>query len=221
MVSEQTKVLQTQARRLKETNERIIDVMSTIVEFRNMESGLHIKRIKGFTKVLAKAVAKYYPEYNLTEEQINIIAEASAMHDIGKIVIPDSILLKPAKLTEDEYETMKSHTTKGCEIITSVAAMQDEEYMKYGYDICRYHHERYDGKGYPDGLKGDEIPIAAQIVSIADVYEALINERVYKSAYSKTTAYIMIQEGECGVFSPKMLECLKIVRTDFEALAEA
>ncbi|MDD2972702.1 MAG: response regulator [Lachnospiraceae bacterium] len=221
MVSEQTRVLQSQSKKLKEMNSKIIDIMSTIVEFRNMESGKHIKRIKGFTNILAKVVAQYYPEYGLTEEQINIITEVSAMHDIGKIVIPDSVLLKPAKWTEDEFELMESHTTKGCEIIAAVAEMQDAQYQKYGYEICRYHHERFDGNGYPDGLKGDEIPVSAQIVSIADAYEALIHERRYKSAYSKSKAFIMIQEGERGIFSPKMLEALKIARDDFECLADA
>ena len=221
MVSEQTKVLQTQAKKLRETNSRIIDTMSTIVEFRNMESTFHIKRMKGFTQILAKTVKKYYPEYKLTDDQVNIITEASAMHDIGKILIPDNILLKPARLTGDEFEMMKSHTTKGCDLINAVAEMQDEEYQKYGYEICRYHHERYDGNGYPDGLKGDEIPISAQIVSIADVYDALIHERSYKAAVSKSKAYHMIQEGECGVFSPKILEAFKMARDQFEELAEA
>lgn len=220
MVSEQTRVLQSQAKKLKETNSRIIDTMSTIVEYRNMESGMHVKRIKAFTKALAEVVAKYFPEYGLTNEQIGIITEASAMHDIGKIVIPDNILLKPGRLTEEEFELMKSHTTKGCEVITTLAEMQDEAYQKYGYEICRYHHERYDGNGYPDGLKGEEIPISAQMVSIVDVYEALIHERAYKSAYSKSKAFIMIQDGECGMFSPKMLEALKIAREEFEAIAD-
>lgn len=219
MVADQTEKLQAQAQKLKDTNIRIIDTMSTIVEFRNLESGEHIKRIKGFTKVLTECVEKYYPIYGLTQDKINVITEASAMHDVGKIAIEDCILLKPGKLTKDEFEVMKSHTTKGCEIISAVAEFQDEEYMQYAYEICRHHHERYDGHGYPDGLKGENIPIAAQIVSVADVYDALVSERVYKSAYTPSQAFTMIQQGECGIFSPRILECLKYVRGDFELMA--
>lgn len=220
MVSEQTKVLQSQAKKLKETNARIIDSISTIVESRNMEATCHIKRIKGFTNSLAKKVQKYNPEYGLTDEQISIITEASALHDIGKILIPDSIILKPARLVGDEYELMKSHTTKGCELINSMVEMQDEMYRKCCYEICRYHHEQYDGKGYPDGLKGEEIPISAQIVSVADAYETLIHDRSYKAAVSKSKAFHIIQAGEYGVFSPKILEAFKMAREEFEELAD-
>ncbi|MEG1847895.1 MAG: response regulator [Lachnospiraceae bacterium] len=220
MVREQTKVLQAQSKQLRETNTRIIDTMSTIVEFRNMESGEHIKRIKGLTKILAACVSKTYPQYKLTEEKVSVISEASAMHDIGKIVIPDQILLKPAKLTTDEFEIMKSHTTKGCEIIKAILKIQNKRYMDYSYAICRYHHERYDGQGYPDKLSGDEIPIAAQIVSVADVYDALVSKRVYKQAYDKEKAYQMILNGECGIFSPQMLHCLELVKDRFEILAD-
>lgn len=114
---------------------------------------------------------------------------------------------------------MKSHTTRGCEILSNIKDAWDEEYGRVSYEICRYHHERYDGKGYPDGLKGENIPISAQIVSIADVYDALVNERVYKSAYSKEKAFQMIVTGECGVFSPKLLDCFWNARKEFEALA--
>lgn len=220
MVSEQTKVLQSQAKRLRETNSKIVGIVSTIVEFRNMESTFHVKRIKGYTRILAGTVQKYYPDYGLTDEKIKIIAEASALHDIGKLIIPDSILLKPTRLVGDEFEVMKSHTTKGCELINSITEMEDEEYQKYGYEICRYHHERYDGNGYPDGLKGEEIPISAQLVSIADVYDALIHDRIYNTAVTKAKAFHMIQTGECGVFSPRILEAFKIARNEFEELAD-
>lgn len=220
MVTSQTKVLKEQAEQLKETNARIIDTMSTIVEFRNLESGEHIKRIKVLTNILAKCVADIHKEYELDAEKIDIITEASAMHDIGKIVIPDHILLKPAKLTTDEFEVMKTHTTKGCEIISSISKQQDERYLQYSYEICRYHHERYDGLGYPDGLKGQDIPIAAQIVSIADVYDALVSKRVYKKAFSKKNAYDMIQEGKCGIFSPEMLICFEKARAQYEGLPD-
>lgn len=215
----QYKLLQMQAGKLKESNEKIIDILGTVVEYRNLESGEHIRRVKGFTRILANQLMKDYPEYGLTEHQIEVIVTASSMHDIGKITIPDSILLKPARLTKDEFEYMKSHTTRGCDIINQIKDIWDEEYRKVSYDICRHHHERYDGKGYPDGIKGDDIPISAQIVSVADVYDALVCERVYKEAYSPEVAFHMIITGECGVFSPKLLECFRKARGDFEQLA--
>ncbi len=216
----QNEILQKQAEQLKENNFRIIETMSSIVEFRNLESGEHIKRIKSFTRVMAEYIGKFYPEYNLTKEKIDIITSASALHDIGKIAIPDSILLKPARLTDDEFDVMKSHTTRGCEIIDVISELQDEEHYKASYNICRHHHERYDGRGYPDKLKGDDIPIEAQIVSIADVYDALVSERVYKRAYTKDEAYEMILRDECGVFDPKLIEGLKYVREQYEELAD-
>ena len=137
------------------------------------------------------------------------------LHDIGKIGIPDSILLKPGKLTEEEFETMKTHTTIGCDMLKKFKKEEDNEFYRYCYDICRYHHERWDGNGYPDHLAGDEIPIWAQVVSIVDVYDALISERVYKAAFPHTVAYEMIQNGECGQFSPDILECFELANEDF------
>lgn len=181
-----------------------------------MESGDHINRIKGFTKILLKYVNEMYEDVDYSPETMEVISSAAAMHDVGKIAIPDSILLKPGKLTPEEFNEMKQHTVKGCEILDSMATLQDENYSKYSYEICRYHHERYDGKGYPDGLKGDEIPLAAQIVSVADVYDALISKRVYKDAYSVEEAYQMILNGECGVFSPKLMECFTRAQKEME-----
>lgn len=214
----QNKLLQIQTTRLKETNENIIEILGTVVEHRNLESGEHVKRVKGFTKILGQRLMQDYPEYGLTEHKLDVIVMASSLHDVGKIAIPDSILLKPARLTPDEFEYMKSHTTRGCDILNNIEGIWDEEYRKASYDICRHHHERFDGKGYPDGLKGDEIPISAQIVSIADVYDALVCERVYKEAYSPDQAFLMITTGECGVFSPKLLECFRKVKEEFEKL---
>lgn len=218
-LKKQYKLLVMQADKLKETNTKIIDILGTVVEYRNVESGQHIKRVKGFTRILAEQAMADYPEYGLTKEKIEIIVSASALHDIGKIAIPDSILLKPARLTEDEYEYMKSHTTRGCEILNSIRDVWSEAYGQISYEICRHHHERYSGNGYPDGLAGEDIPISAQIVGIADVYDALVSERVYKSAYSMEEAFHMIVAGECGVFSPKLLECFRRVKKKFEALA--
>jgi putative two-component system response regulator len=216
----QYKMLQKQAGELQKKNENIIDILGTVVECRDMESGEHIQRVKGYTEILANEMMKDYPEYGLTPKKIEVIVSASALHDIGKIAIPDSILLKPGKLTKEEYEYMKSHTTRGCLILKNIRGAWDDEYGKCSYEICRHHHERYDGKGYPDGLSGDEIPISAQLVSVADVYDALVNERVYKDAYSKEQAFQMIIQGECGVFSPKLLEAFRRAREEFEALTD-
>lgn len=215
-LQEQNKLLKVQADRLKENNTRILDALGTIVESRNLESGEHIKRVKDFTRILAEELMKEYPEYNLTQEKVDVIVSASSMHDIGKIAIPDNILLKPARLTQEEFECMKTHTTRGCDILKSIKGAWDDNYGEACYEICRHHHERYDGRGYPDGLAGEEIPISAQIVSVADVYDALVSERVYKSAYSKEEAFHMILRGECGVFSPKLLNCFKNARKQME-----
>ncbi|HBA70393.1 MAG TPA: two-component system response regulator [Lachnospiraceae bacterium] len=217
---EQYKVLEMQAERLRQSNNNIIDVLGTVVEHRNLESGEHVKRVKGYTRIMAEEIRKAYPEYGLTKEKIEVIVSASALHDLGKIAIPDSILLKPGKFTKEEFDCMKAHTLRGCEILSSIEGVWDEEYGKIGYEICRYHHERYDGKGYPDGLKEDEIPISAQLVSVADVYDALVNERVYKDAIPKDKAFQMIIDGECGTFSPKLMECFRRARDKFENLAD-
>lgn len=220
LVEEQTEQIKDQAKRLKENSNFVIDTLSTVVEFRNLESGQHIMRIRGFTRVLTECLADKFKEYGITPDKVEIISTAAAMHDVGKIAIPDTILTKPGKLTEEEFEIMKSHTTKGCEIIETVAKIQDEEYLKYCYDIARYHHERYDGRGYPDGLAGEDIPIHSQIVALADVYDALVSERVYKRAFTKDEAYGMIRDGECGEFSPKIMKCFEIARYKFEELAD-
>ena len=154
----------------------------------------------------------------MTPEKMEKIANAAAIHDIGKIAIPDVILLKPARFTNDEFEIMKTHTTVGEEIINSLSFIEDSEFFAYCHDICTYHHERFDGNGYPEGLRGDEIPIAAQIVSVADAYDALVSERVYKCAYTKDEAFNKIMNGECGVFSPKILKCFKVARVEFEKI---
>lgn len=140
------------------------------------------------------------------------------LHDIGKIAISDTILLKPGKLTQKEFDCMKSHTISGCEILENLKDAWSKEYSRISMEICRYHHERYDGKGYPDGLKGEEIPISAQIVAVADVYDALVHERVYKAAIPKDESYEMIMNGECGAFSPEMLQCLTNCRKKMEEL---
>lgn len=211
-------LLEHQTQKLMETNDFIVDALSTVIEYRSLESGHHIRRIRTFTKVLAEQVMREYPEYQLTPKMIEIISSAAVMHDIGKIAIPDSILLKPGKLTPVEFDIMKTHALKGCDILNAFQCIDDKEYLRYCYHICRHHHERWDGKGYPDGLEGDAIPIAAQIVSIADVYDALTNERVYKSAYTHEKAVNMIKTGQCGLFSPKLLVCFEHISDQFEQI---
>lgn len=212
----QYNILQEQAKNLKQSNQNIIDILGTVVECRNLESGVHINHIKEYTRILAEQLRLDYPEYGLTENKIEVIVNASALHDIGKIAIPDDILLKPGKLTPEEFDYMKSHTTRGCEILQNIKGIWGQDYDKHCYEICRHHHERYDGKGYPDGLVGDDIPISAQLVSLADVYDALVAERCYKEAFSKEQAYAMVLQGECGVFSPKILEAFIKTRDKIE-----
>ncbi len=219
-VRQQTQAITRYAQKLKKRNGDIIDILGSVVESRDLESGEHIFRVKGYTKILATEMMKRYKEYGLTPEKIQVITSASALHDIGKIAIPDNILLKPGRLTAEEFAIMKQHSSKGYELIQKVKTVWDKEYAEVSSEIARYHHERYDGRGYPDGLKEDEIPIAAQIVSLADVYDALVNERCYKKAYSKDEAFRMIQEGQCGIFSPKLLDCFARVRTKFEKMAD-
>lgn len=216
VVNKQYSLLLQQAEKVQKSNSNIIDILGMVVEGRNADDGEHIKMVKCYTEILAKRVSKDYPEYHLNDHAVKVISSASALHDIGKIAIPDSILLKPGKLTSQEYEYMKSHTLRGGEILNSIKDVWDEEYAKIAYEICRFHHERYDGRGYPDGLNGDDIPICAQIVSLADAYDVLVSERVYKAAYSKEDAFQMIVTGECGMFSPKLLECFRNVRQEFE-----
>lgn len=217
LIAQQEKLNKANAE-LQDNNNRIIEVLCTIVEFRNMESGQHLQRIKGIVKIIATTLMHSFPQYGLNDHLIEVITNASAMHDVGKITIPDSILMKPGRLTADEFEVMKSHTTRGGEIVKMLKDLQDEEYLKISFDIARHHHERYDGNGYPDRLKGDEISIAAQLTSIADVYDALCSDRVYKSAYSPEKAHEMILAGECGVFNPDLLTSFELSRPELEAL---
>lgn len=193
----------------KEKNNRMMTgILSQIVEFRNGESGLHVLHINILTQLLLEKLMRKSENYDLSWSQQHIIATASALHDIGKIGIDEKILNKPGKLTKEEFEAMKQHTIIGARMLDRLEMYHDEEMMKYAYEICRWHHERYDGKGYPDGLKGEEIPISAQVVSLADVYDALVSDRVYKKAYSHEKAMEMILNGECGIFNPLLLECL-------------
>lgn len=193
----------------KEKNNRMmVGILSQIVEFRNGESGSHTLNINVLTGMLLESLVQRTDKYNITWSERLLISTASALHDIGKIGIDDKILNKPGRLTDEEFRIMQNHTIIGASIIENMEGYQDEELMKVAYQICRWHHERYDGKGYPDGLKGDDIPISAQVVSLADVYDALVSERVYKKAYTHEKAIEMILNGECGTFNPILLDCL-------------
>ena len=192
----------------EKSNSTMINILSHIVEFRNGESGMHVLHIQTATDILLHTLVQKTDKYHLTAADISLISTASALHDIGKINIPESILNKPGKLTKEEFEIMKTHTTIGAEILDKLPFQQESLLVKTAYAICRWHHERWDGRGYPDGLKGEDIPIAAQVVALADVYDALTSERCYKKAFDHDTAMQMILNGECGAFNPLLLDCL-------------
>lgn len=193
----------------EKSNNLMINILSHIVEFRNGESGMHVLHIHTITEILLKRLVRMCEDINLSYKDIALISTASALHDIGKIAIPAEILNKPGRLTDEEFEIMKTHSQVGADMLAELPFKDEEPLVKVAYEICRWHHERYDGRGYPDGLKGDEIPISAQIVSVADVYDALTSERVYKKAFSHEKAMQMIIDGECGTFNPLILDCLK------------
>lgn len=196
----------------EKNNQMMVEVLSQIMEFRNGESGLHVVHINTLTRLLLERLVENTDAYNLTPDDCYLISTASAFHDIGKVGIDESILNKPGKLTEEEFETMKKHTLIGASMLDKLEHYKDEKMIKIAYQICRWHHERYDGKGYPDGLTGEQIPIAAQVVSVADVYDALVSKRVYKDAYSHEQAMKMILNGECGAFNPLLMEVLVEIR---------
>ncbi len=192
------------AKVIDELQRGTLETLAAAIEFRDVDSGQHVSRIYGMTKyILLNTVFGK----GLTEDTIESMARASIMHDVGKIAISDVILNKPGKLTKEEFEMMKQHTIKGADLMEKIAGIQSHDSYDYAVDIARHHHERWDGRGYPDGLKGDEISVAAQVASIVDVYDALVSPRVYKAPYSHDEAVNMIKNGECGAFSPKLLEC--------------
>lgn len=213
------KMVDDQSRTIHNNNQAMVDTLSALIEYRSAESGNHVLRIRRFTQLLLQEVARCCPEYELDENIIDRISSAASLHDIGKISIPDVILNKPGPLTPEEFEIMKTHTTVGGQLTEQIGEIGDPMYLRYIYNICLYHHERWDGSGYPTGLKEDDIPICAQVVGLVDVYDALTTPRVYKPALSHAKATNMILNGECGAFSPKLLECFKRVRKDFAELS--
>ena len=206
--------IKAQEKEIRENNDVMLETLSSLVEFRSVETGEHTQRIKYFTKIILEYIQEYFPDYGLTSYQVDQYVHASVLHDIVKIGISDTILLKPGRLTDEEFEIMKKHTIIGCEVLEKSFRRKDSDFYRYGYDICRHHHERWDGNGYPDHLKGNEISIGVQAVSVADVYDALVSPRVYKKPFTKDEAFEMIMNGECGQFSPDMLECFALAKED-------
>ncbi len=212
LYTKQKKLIGLVASQMEEKERRssmMVDILSHLVEFRNGESSLHILHVRTLTEILLRQLQRRTERYWLRQEDISVITTASSLHDIGKIAIDGQILNKPGRLTAEEFEIMKTHAPIGAEMLERLPAYQDEPLIRAAYEICRWHHERYDGRGYPDGLVGDDIPISAQVVALADVYDALTSERCYKKAFSHEKAIQMILDGECGVFNPLLLECLK------------
>ena len=203
VVERQQSELLVQAQKIIDLNQGMIESLAAAIEFRNGESGQHVRRIHDITKSLLSDTDL---GAGLSKEQIQQIAQASIMHDVGKIAIPDAILNKPGRLTPEEFEIMKTHTTQGGFLLEKIPQLRENGVYHYAVDIARHHHERWDGRGYPDGLKGDEISLGAQIVSLADVYDALSCKRVYKDAFPRERVLQMIRDGECGVFNPELLD---------------
>lgn len=192
----------------EKTNNTMINILSHVIEYRNNESGQHILHVRMMTDILLRRLIEITDKYPLTETDISMIASVSALHDIGKISVPKAILNKPGKLDPEEWEIMKNHAAIGDSMLYDLGTQQAETLMNLAHEICRWHHERWDGRGYPDGLKGDEIPISAQVVAMADVYDALTSERCYKKSFDHATAIKMITNGECGAFNPLLIQCL-------------
>ena len=203
--------------RARENNtDMLVGVLSHIVEFRNGESGLHVRHIRIITETLLHCLLEVSDKYSISAEQQDLIPLASALHDIGKIGIDEKILNKPGKLSPEEFEVIKTHSMLGAQILYDLDNFSEQPLLQTAYEIARWHHERWDGRGYPDGLKGDEIPISAQLVSLADVYDALTSERCYKKAFSHEKAVQMILNGECGAFNPLLLQCLTDIQADLK-----
>lgn len=215
-----SQIVTAQIHEKEKNNDMMISILSQAIGYKSGETGVHIRHINKLTELLLGQLSKITSQYKLTWNDQSLIATASALHDIGKIGIDEKILNKPGKLTKEEFEIMKTHTIIGADIIKSLDKYQDNKLVKVSYEICRWHHERWDGKGYPDGLVGDDIPISAQVVALADVYDALVSKRCYKDAFTHDKAITMILNGECGAFNPLILQGLKeiqsIIRTEYQ-----
>lgn len=214
VLKQQSELLK-QAEQIIHLNQGMIEALSTAIEFRSEESGDHVRRIHDITRHLLE-----HTEWGagLDAYSIDQIALASITHDVGKIAIPDAILNKPGRLTSEEFEVMKTHTTQGAQLLGKIPHLRENGAYQYARDIALHHHERWDGRGYPDGLKGDEISPWAQIVSLADVYDALSCKRVYKDAFPREKVLEMIRDGACGVFNPKLLNAFFSVENELARL---
>jgi putative two-component system response regulator len=219
-ISNQLKTLEEKTIQLKESNLGIFRILYTISEYHDTDSTNRSHRIKEYTHVLLKYVSQNYPEYGLEDRQMEKIEYASSLLDIGKLALPENILQKSSKLTMEELDLVKQHTVKGCEIIDKMAYLEDKEFLRYCYEICRYHHERYDGSGYPDRLQGEEIPISAQVVSVVCTYDFLLSSSSYKSSVTPNKAFHMVVDGECGSFSPKLLRCFTLAKKEIEEITD-
>ena len=210
---------------MAEGKEMLLEYLISMIESRDFFAEHHCEKVRCFTEIILDKVRRFCPEYKLTQKDCDQIAFAATMHDLGKIAVPDHILHKPGRLDYDEQEIMKNHTRKGRQIFEHIAAgmkPEDNEYELFSYcaEVCMYHHERFDGGGYPMGLEKDDIPISAQVVGLADAYDALISERIYKPAYGREEAFEMIIEGECGIFNPRLIELFSMVRMELEEVQD-
>ena len=220
LYAKQKRLVDMVAEQIYENEQRsnlLVDILSHIVEFRNGESGLHVLHVRTLTELMLNHLVQKTNQYHLSPTDISTISTASALHDIGKISIDEKILNKPGRFTDEEFAIMKTHSIIGAKMLENLPIHQDDPLVKVAYDICRWHHERWDGRGYPDGLKEDDIPISAQIVALSDVYDALTSKRCYKDSYSHETAVDMILGGQCGTFNPLLMECLKDLAPDLPA----
>lgn len=213
-LAEQEQALLEQQKEVNENNEITLNALCSIIESKSPQPGSHTKHIQYYTGLLLNHMAEHFPEYGLTPQQIDLIAQASVLHDIGNIGIPEAILQKPGKLTNKELQLMKTHTTIGCDILEQAYKNRESAFKHYCCEICHYHHERWDGSGYPDHLSGDEIPLSAQIVGIADAYDTLIRPGKNKTSYNCKEAFEMILTGKCGQFSPDILKCFKLAQKE-------
>lgn len=216
----QEEIIEAQAHRLRETNKSMVGALASIIETRSQETGQHVKRISKYVEALLKQVNDTYPTMALSEDEIALIASAASLHDIGKVAIPDAILNKPGRLTPEEFDVIKTHSERGAMMLDNLKDLADEDYLTCAHDICLSHHERWDGGGYPHGLRGDEIPLSAQAAGIADCFDALTNDRVYKKAIEPHEAIEMIVDGKCGAFAPYLLEALRAQEPLFTRLRE-
>lgn len=210
---------------MQEGKELLLEYLISVIESRDFFAEHHCEKVKRFTEIILEKVRQFCPEYKLKKRDCEYISFAAMMHDLGKIAIPDHILHKPGKLTFEETQIMQNHTRKGRRIFENIQNAMGQENMEYELfrycaEVCMYHHERFDGGGYPMGLKKNEIPISAQVVGLADAYDALVSERIYKPAYSREEAFEMIVKGECGVFNPRLTEIFSMVRMELEEIQE-